>query len=84
MECECGHKFCRRAWHKDHPDEMMRYAYQCNDQTRTGTVKTRLNKGLPIENTCKTPMIPEWKLQMMAKYIFISICCYRKHLILFQ
>ena len=71
MECECGHKFCRRAWHKDHPDEMMRYAYQCNDQTRTGTVKTRLNKGLPIENTCKTPMIPEWKLQMMAKYIFI-------------
>ena len=71
MECECGHKFCRRAWHKDHPDEMMRYSYQCYDQTRTGTVRTRLNKGLPIENTCKTPMIPEWKLQMMAKYIFI-------------
>ena len=71
MECECGHKFCRRAWHKNHPDEMMRYSYQCYDQTRTGTVRTRLNKGLPIENTCKTPMIPEWKLQMMAKYIFI-------------
>ena len=71
MECECGHKFCRRAWHKNHPDEMMRYSYQCYDQTRTGTVRTRLNKGLPIDDTCKTPMIPEWKLQMMARYIFI-------------
>lgn len=70
MECECGHKFCRRVWHKDNPNEIMRYSYQCYHQSRTGTVRTRMNKGLSIEGICRSPMIPEWKLQLMAKYIF--------------
>lgn len=70
MECECGHKFCRRAWHKDNPNEIMRYSYQCYHQSRTGTVRTRMNKGLSIDGICRSPMIPEWKLQLMAKYIF--------------
>lgn len=70
MECECGHKFCRRAWHKDNPNEIMRYSYQCYHQSRTGTVRTRMNKSLSIEGICRSPMIPEWKLQLMAKYIF--------------
>ena len=25
------------------------------------------NKGLSLKGICKTPMIPEWKLKMMAK-----------------
>jgi DNA invertase Pin-like site-specific DNA recombinase len=70
MECECGHKFCRRVWHKDNPNEIMRYSYQCYHQSRTGTIRTRMNKGLSTEGICRSPMIPEWKLQLMATYIF--------------
>jgi hypothetical protein len=37
---------------------------------RTGSYQSRLNKGLPVEGICRTPMIPEWRLQMMANLIF--------------
>lgn len=51
-------------------DRGKQYGYQCYSSIRTGTVRTRLNKGLPIDGICQTPMIAGWKLQMMAKYIF--------------
>ena len=68
LECECGHKFNRKTWHNTSNGKQ--YGYQCYSSIRTGTVKTRLNKGLPIDGICGTPMIAGWKLQMMAKYIF--------------
>lgn len=69
LECECGHKFNRKKWHIKTNGEKQ-YGYMCYKQIRTGTIKTRLNKGLPIEGICKTPMISDWKLQMMADYLF--------------
>ena len=68
LECECGHKFNRKRWHV--VNNRTQYAYQCYSSIRSGTVKTRLNKGLPIDGVCKVSMIPSWKLQMMAKHIF--------------
>ena len=68
MECECGHKFNRKVWHK--VNEVNQYGYQCYSSLRTGSVETRKRKGLPLEGICQTPMIPGWKLQMMVKYIF--------------
>lgn len=68
MVCECGHQFNRKVWHKN--NEGKQYGYQCYSSIRTGTVQTRLNKGLSIEGICETPMIAGWKLQMMAKEIF--------------
>lgn len=68
LVCECGHKFNRRVWRN--ASNGVQYGYQCYSTVRTGTVRTRLNKGLPIEGICKTGAIPQWKLQMMAKYIF--------------
>ena len=68
LECECGHKFNRKVWHRK--GEEIQYGYQCYSSIRTGTVATRLNKGLPIEGICRCPMIAGWKLQMMAKHIF--------------
>ena len=32
--------------------------------------ESRKMKGLPLEGICRTPMIPEWKLQLMANHIF--------------
>ena len=68
MVCKCGCRFNRKIWHRT-PNEIQ-YGYQCYSSTRTGTVRTRLNKGLSIEGICDTPMLAGWKLQMMAKFIF--------------
>ena len=32
--------------------------------------ESRKKKGLPLEGICQSPMIPEWRLQMMANLIF--------------
>lgn len=68
LECECGHKFNRKVWHKK--GDITQYGYQCYSSIRSGTVQTRLNKGLPIDGICTTPMVSGWKFQMMAKFIF--------------
>lgn len=70
LECSCGHKFNRHKW--AHKGSNTVYGYQCYGSIRTGTVQTRLNKGLSIEGICTTPMIPEWKLKMMAKFVFTN------------
>ncbi len=68
LECVCGHKFNRRKWNRSATGTQ--YGYQCYDSIHTGTVQTRQNKGLSTDDVCDTPMIQEWKLQMMAKAIF--------------
>ena len=37
---------------------------------RTGSIKTRINKGLSTDGICEMSMIAGWKLQMMAKFVF--------------
>lgn len=68
LVCECGHRFNRKVWHR--LENEVQYGYQCYSSIRTGTVKTRQNKGLSTEGICNVPMIAGWKLQMMAKHIF--------------
>lgn len=50
--------------------DIPQYAYQCYTQTRTGTIKTRMNKGLSIEGICESPMVPAWKLGAMEDIVF--------------
>lgn len=68
LTCECGSSFNRKIWHNT--SEGKQYGYQCYSSIRTGTIQTRINKGLPLDGICETPMIPGWKLQMMVKQIF--------------
>ena len=68
LTCECGGSFNRKTWHNT--AEGKQYGYQCYSSIRTGTIQTRINKGLSLDGICETPMIPGWKLQMMAKQIF--------------
>lgn len=67
--CECGHTFNKRVWHRN-KEGVPQYCYQCYSSIRTGTVATRLKKGLSIDGICTVPMIPQWKLELMAKVIF--------------
>ena len=66
--CECGHTFNTRRW--DRADRQPGNAYQCYSSVRSGSYESRKKKGLPLEGICRSPMIPEWRLQMMANLIF--------------
>ena len=66
--CECGHTFNMRKW--DRSDRQVQNSYQCYSSVRTGSYESRKKKGLPLEGICRSPMIPEWRLQMMANLIF--------------
>ena len=68
--CECGHKFNTRNWYRT--ATQANTGYQCYDSVRTGSYESRKRKGLPLDGICRTPMIPEWKLQLMANHIFRS------------
>lgn len=68
LKCECGSSYNRVTWHRS--PEGPQYAYQCYNQIRTGSVKTRENKGLPIDGICETKMVPRWKLEVMADVVF--------------
>lgn len=68
--CVCGCNFNRHKW--AHKNSRTVYGYQCYSSVRSGTVQTRLNKGLSIEGICTSPMVPQWKLKMMAKYVFTN------------
>lgn len=68
LVCSCGNGFNRRTWSRT--DGNVNYGYICYTTTNLGSIKTRENKGLTTEGSCQTPMIPEWKLQLMAKHIF--------------
>lgn len=69
LVCQCGHKFNRVSYHTTE-DGCASYAYQCAGQYATGTVKTRLKKGLPIDGVCQTQFVQGWKLEVQAAMIF--------------
>ena len=70
MICCCGGRFNRRRWNKSASTGLITHAYYCRNALKHGSVTSRLNKGLSIEDTCDTPMVQEWKLQLMAETIF--------------
>ena len=66
--CECGRTFNMRRWERT--DRYNGNAYQCYSSVETGSYESRKRKGLPLAGICRSPMIPEWRLQMMANLIF--------------
>ncbi len=68
LVCECGHGFSLRAW--KHGGGTTNSAYLCYSIVHNGSYSSRQKRGLPTDGYCQTPMIPVWKLQMMAKHIF--------------
>ena len=68
LVCSCGNSFNTRRWDRD--DRKTTAGYQCYSSLHTGSYNSRLKNGLSVEGICRTPMIPEWRLQMMANLIF--------------
>lgn len=69
LVCNCGRKLTKIKYHKT-KDGQIKYAYQCSNQLATGTVATRLKKGLPIEGVCRAQFVQQWKLEAQASVIF--------------
>ena len=68
LVCECGHEFSLRRWKPgEGPDGG---AYMCYSIVTNGSYSSRKKKGLPTEGFCKMPMIPIWKLNVLAYYVF--------------
>ena len=67
--CTCGHAFNRRRAYRS-KDGIDSYIYQCYGQIRTGTPKMRLKRGLEIEGICDNNTFMEWRLYVMADFIF--------------
>ena len=68
LVCSCGHGVNRTHW--SGARDTHKVAYRCREVTRNGTPESRKKKGLPYEGYCNSPMVPQWKLALMAKYVF--------------
>ena len=66
--CHCGKKFNRRVWNRQ--NGVSNPAYLCYSSTNHGTIQQQKNHGISTEGSCDSPMIPEWKLNMMAVRVF--------------
>lgn len=69
LKCQCGSNFERRKWHK-YKDGRIRYGFECYKQKNHGSYRTRLKKGLDTTGCCRTKMFPEWKLKIVAHWLF--------------
>ena len=69
LVCSCGRKLNRVRYHTSKSNEIT-YAYQCASQKETGTVKTRMKRGLPIDGVCRSQFVQGWKLEVQASVIF--------------
>ena len=68
LVCSCGYSVHRVHWSGN--GETKKIAYRCRSVIANGTPENRKKKGLPYEGYCNSPMVPQWKLEMMATYIF--------------
>ena len=69
LKCQCGSNFERRKWHK-YKDGRIRYGFECYKKKNHGSYRTRLKKGLDTTGCCTTKMFPEWKLKIVAHWLF--------------
>lgn len=66
--CQCGKKFNQHFHNRK--DRSPGVDYQCYTSANLGSQAERIKRGLSLENTCDSPFIPSWKLELMAKKIF--------------
>jgi DNA invertase Pin-like site-specific DNA recombinase len=71
--CSCGHAMNRRLSHVT-KDGKESYIFQCFAQLRTGSPSLRMKKGLSTEGICDNTTFMEWKLEIIADFIFKKIC----------
>jgi len=75
--CTCGHAMNRRMAHKSKTGDTS-FIFQCYGQLRTGTPAMRLKRGLDIEGICDNTTFMQWRLDIMADFIFKKLVTNRQ------
>lgn len=73
MRCSCGSSFRKNKWRVNKKSQEEVYGYQCYNQVNNGAASTRIKAGLSADGYCDVRMVADWKLDLMAKYIFEDI-----------
>ena len=68
----------RRRAHKSRITGDTSFIFQCYRQLQTGTPRTRKNKGLDVEGICDNNTFMEWRLDIMADFIFKKLVSNRQ------
>lgn len=75
--CTCGHAMNRRLAHKSKTGDTS-FIFQCYGQLRTGIPAMRLKRGLDIEGICDNTTFMQWRLDIMADFIFKKLVTNRQ------
>ena len=81
LKCQCGASFNKRRYHKATETKPESYGFQCYNQKNHGSYKQRVKRGLDTTDACDVPMIPEWKLKVMANKIFDDLIDNREEIL---
>lgn len=73
LRCRCGAGYSRYTWRVLKGTKTPVYGYQCNYRTQNPAKSFVERHNLIDQKSCDAICIPEWKLDLMAKYIFTQI-----------
>lgn len=68
LVCRCGCRFRKDKWHRNKTG--LTYGYKCYNVLNNGSKKSRVQVGLDADRYCDMGAIADWKMDMMAYYIF--------------
>lgn len=68
LVCACGSTYAGQNW-RQKKDGINVGGYRCNNQRLNRSKSVRAGMGLDISSACDLESIPEWKIDMMAKYV---------------
>ena len=77
-KCSCGCAMNRRVSNVSKKTGLASYVFQCYGQLRTGTPKSRQRKGLSTKGVCDNTTFMEWKLEIMADFLFKKLLSNRQ------
>jgi len=74
LECDCGSHYKRYVWHNNKRGDSPA-GYSCRNKSENGSTKYLEKRGIDPNSYkhCDAPSIPEWHLELMARYIFSFI-----------
>lgn len=68
----CGERY-NRLNYQSTQDGKRQYGFQCRSSMKTGSLRTRRHRGLPLDGVCHSVMFPQWRLDCAAYYIFTEL-----------
>lgn len=72
LKCGCGASMRRNKW-RNNKNGTNVYGYQCYNQVQNGNIEYRQKRSLDTTDSCGIKIVAEWKLKLMAKYIFKNL-----------